>query len=138
MKTVFKAQCGLYRPRHRENKITGRLAPSPLLCLKLEKQLPQPSPSLKLESCSGQRPGPWAGSRAFPEVRGKVCAEALVFSFARGLLGALKCDNSSDHISDLIKERDAQLDATSYSPADPARLGLPQHRDDGSRTMPRT
>lgn len=41
--------------------------------------------------------------------------EALVFSFARGLLGVLKCDNSSDHISDLIKYHDAQLDATSYS-----------------------
>lgn len=41
--------------------------------------------------------------------------EALVFPFARGLLGALKCDNSSDHISDLVKYHDAQRDTTSYS-----------------------
>lgn len=40
--------------------------------------------------------------------------EALVFSFARGLLGALKCDNSSDHISDSVKHRGRQRDATSY------------------------
>lgn len=76
------------------------------------------SPSPQLESCSGGSPGlrpPGRVPCAFPDVRGKVCAEALVFSFAGGLLGALKCDNSSDHISDLIKYRDAQLDATSYA-----------------------
>lgn len=52
---------------------------------------------------------------SFPDVRGKVCGEALVFSFARGLLGVLKCDNSSDHISKLIKYHDAQRDTTSYA-----------------------
>lgn len=76
-----------------------------------------PGPSLQLKSRSGGSHRlrllgsvPWS----LPDVTGKVCGEVLVFSFARGLLGALKCDNSSDHISDLIKYHDALRDTTSY------------------------